>query len=88
MIEIQLIFYLLKIHWCYTAANHIHKEDMLVTVYCGSEDVTDDIEDSDWEVIQRLCYADKESEDTWVCDLWDSMKEQLEPFYSSGGLGI
>ena len=60
--EIPLIFYLVQIDWAYIESCYpTHDEHMDITVYCGDEDVTDDISDSDWEVIERLCYADKDN---------------------------
>ena len=82
----------LQIDWNYhpaTAPDYANDwgpqpECMELIIYHGGVDVTDDLSEEEFNDARNLCFADKESEDTWICDLWDSMKEQLEPFYSSG----
>ena len=54
----------IRISWHYIEAKaNVHSEQMDVIIYLGSEDITDDPTDEDFEAVEQLCYAAKELEE-------------------------
>lgn len=58
---IHLWLWQIRISWHYIEAKaNVHGEQMDVILYLGSEDITDDPTDEDFEAIEKLCYAAKQ----------------------------
>ena len=56
----------IKICWDYIEATRAHCDCMDILIWWGDEDITDDLSDEDFEIVKRLCYADKELEENYT----------------------